>query len=318
MRAGTFFSLLLLVAFAVPGAAQDSSPPTADYLIGPGDLLRVVVYDAPDLSGEMRVSNTGFILVPLLPDPVRAQGLTVEGLAMALEREYEGRELLRTPRLTVLVLEHKSRMASVLGAVREPQRVPIIGPMTLMELLVMAGGPSDDAGNLVYVTRRARVPGAAVEGEDSQAAEPRTRVVNLRDLIEARNPDANISIYAGDLVTVPRAGVVYVVGAVHKPGGFRLQGRQERLTALQAIALAGNTTGTARPGDTIIIRRPAGSDEEQAIAVDLRRVRSRQAPDPVLRENDILFVPDSPIKKGLRRAMDAAIQITTGLIIIPR
>ena len=320
--------LFLALALALPGLAQEKPATPApeaplgslaqDYVIGPGDLLSILVYDAPDLSRDVRVSATGFILVPLLPEALHADGLTAEELAATLAREYQQRQILLNPQITILVKEFKSRPVAILGAVRRPQMYPVIGPTNLLQVLSAAEGLDDDAGNLIYVTRGAspkELPAAPGQVKEPKVPGPRTLVVNVRDLMEMRDPAANIPVYAGDMITVPRAGIIYVVGAVHKPGGFMLKDRHEQLTVLQAIALAENMTGTARPGDSLIIRRPPGADKEEAIQVDVSKIMARQAPDRILQENDILFVPDSPLKKGLRRAAEAAIQITTGLVI---
>lgn len=322
-------AILVLLFLAVTVAAQEPEPEPAsaateqarDYVIGPGDLLSIVVYGADDLSREVRVSATGFILLPLIPQPVRADGLTAGELSAALAREFEQREILRRPQITVLIREYKSRPVAILGAVRRPQMYAVIGPSNLMQVLSAAGGLSEQAGNLIYVTRGAglrNLPDIPEQVKEPGSPGPRTTVVKVRDLLEARNPAANVPIYAGDMVTVPRAGIVYVVGAVNKPGGFMLRNRQERLTVLQAIALAQNMTGTARPGDALIIRRPPDTDEAESIEIDIGKIMARQAPDAALQENDILFVPDSPVKKGLRRAVEAAIQITTGLVVFRR
>ncbi|MDA2914462.1 hypothetical protein MYX77_11020 [Acidobacteriia bacterium AH_259_A11_L15] len=187
-----------------------------------------------------------------------------------------------------------------------------------MQVLSAVGGLAENAGNRIYVTRgaaRRQLPSNLGEAEEPAEPGVRTIVVDVDELMEMRNPAANVLIFAGDLITVPRAGIIYVVGAVNKPGGYLLQSRREHLTVLQAVALAENITGTARPSDSLIIRRPPGTDEETAIEVDLAKIMARQAPDPPLQENDILFIPDSPLKKGLRRAMEVAIQITTGVVI---
>ncbi|MFQ5724263.1 MAG: polysaccharide biosynthesis/export family protein, partial [Terriglobia bacterium] len=305
MNRAVFFLSLFLVVFAPVGQAQEAEAPAegsavegvTDYVIGPGDLLSVMVYDAPDLSRDVRVSARGYVLMPLLSEPVRADGLTVEELAGELGRHYQDRQILRNPQITVLVKEYKSRPVAVVGAVRHPQRVPILGPTTLLQVLSAVGGLAENAGNRIYVTRgaaRRQLPSNLGEAEEPAEPGVRTIVVGVDELMEMRNPAANVLIFAGDLITVPRAGIIYVVGAVNKPGGYLLQSRREHLTVLQAVALAENMTGTARPRDSLIIRRPPGTDEETAIEVDVAKIMARQAPDPALQENDILFIPDSP------------------------
>jgi len=311
---------LFLLVFASVAQAQEASPAETarDYVIGPGDLLSIVVYDAPDLSRDVRVTAKGFIQLPLLPEPIQADGRTPEELAEALAHEFQQRQILRNPQVTVLVKEFKSRPVAVLGAVKRPQMVPVFGPMNLLQVLSAAEGLTDDAGGRIYVTRGAglrELP--AAPGQVSEPENPglRTVVVDVRDLMEMRNPAANVAVYAGDMVTVPRAGIIYVVGAVNKPGGFLLRDRRELVSVLQAVALAENMTGTARPGDAVIIRRPPGAEKEETIEIDVGRIMARRGPDTYLQENDILFIPDSAFKKGLRRAAEAAIQITTGVVI---
>jgi polysaccharide export outer membrane protein len=292
--------------------------PARDYVIGPGDLLEISVYDAPDLSRQVRVSSSGVILLPLLPEAIRADGLTPEELAAAIAREFEQREILRRPQVSVLVREYKSRPVAVVGAVRRPQMLPVIGPMTLLEVLSAAEGLTDDAGPLIYVTRGAQMrelPSSPAEVTEPARDNPRVIVIALRDLMEAKDPAANVPIFAGDAVTVPRGGIIYVVGAVKRPGGFVLRDRREQITVLQALALAEYLTQFAKPGDALIVRRAPGTDTEETIPVDVADILARKAPDQPLQENDVLFIPDSQFKRGMRRVGDAILQIAVGVAI---
>ncbi len=319
-----FLALAPLLSAQSPASPSQPIVPVATYVIGPGDLLSITVYDAPDLSREVRVSSSGVILMPLIPQPIRADGLTAEELAMNLAREFEERQILRNPQVTVLVKEYKSRPVAVLGAVKRPQMIPVYGPITLLEVLSAAEGLTDDAGPLVYVTRGAQVrelpsnPDEALRAAQASQADvnnPRVLVIKIRELMDARDPAANVPIYAGDMVTVPRGGIVYVVGAVRKPGGFALRDRNEQVSVLQALALAEYVTSTAKTDKAVIVRRPPGTDMEETIPVDVSKILSRKAPDQPMQENDILFIPDSQVKKGIRRMAEAAIQLTTGIII---
>jgi len=300
-----------------PTPPAKTAEPTGNYVIGPGDLLAITVYDAPDLSRDVRVSASGVIMMPLLPQPIRADGLTPEELAMSLAREFEERQILRNPQVSVLVKEYKSRPVAVLGAVKKPQMLPLYGPITLLEVLSAAEGLTEDAGPLIYVSRSAQLRELPATSElpQPEASNPRVVVVKVRDLMDAKDPAANVPIYAGDMVTVPRGGIVYVVGAVRKPGGFVLKDRHEQVTVLQALALAEYVTPTAKPDKAVIVRRPPGTETEETIPVDVSDILSRKAADLPLQENDILFIPDSQFKKGMRRMAEAAIQLTTGLLI---
>lgn len=313
---------LLLLAFPLTAQEPITPPPPTeparDYVIGPGDLLEITVYDAPDLSRQVRVSSSGVILLPLLPGPIRADGLTPEELSAAIAREFEQGEILRRPQVSVLVKEYKSRPIAVVGAVRRPQMLPAIGPMTLLEVLSAAEGLAEDAGPLIYVTRGAQLrelPSNPAEVTQPSSNNPRVVVIALRDLMEAKDPAANVAVFAGDAVTVPRGGIIYVVGAVHRPGGFVLKDRREQITVLQALALAEYVTQFAKPKDALIVRRAPGADTEETIPVDVSKILARKAPDQALQENDVLFIPDSQFKRGMRRVGDAILQIAVGLAI---
>jgi polysaccharide export outer membrane protein len=209
----------------------------------------------------------------------------------------------------VFVKEQRSQPITVIGAVRSPLVYQAIRQTTLLEVLSQAGGIADDAGSVVIVTRP-----AVTEGEES--AQAQTIVIKLRDLLESGDPRYNIPLQGGDVVSVPRAGIVYVVGAVEQPGGFVLQSDSEEMTVLKAVALARGLLGTARPSDAVVLRKDPASGQKKEIEVDLKKVMARQAEDIRLYPNDILFVPDSTGKKALRRLGEVGLAITSGLVIL--
>ncbi|MCL6481106.1 MAG: polysaccharide export protein [Firmicutes bacterium] len=280
-----------------------------DYQIGSGDLLRIEVFDVPDLSREVRVSESGYISLPLLPVRVRAGGLTAFQLEEKLAELLQVNGLVRNPQVTVFVKEQRSQPITVIGAVRSPLVYQAIRQTTLLEVLSQAGGIADDAGSVVIVTRPAVT-------EDDASAQAQTFVIKLRDLLESGDPRYNIPLQGGDVVSVPRAGIVYVVGAVEQPGGFVLQSDSEEMTVLKAVALARGLLGTARPSDAVVLRKDPASGQKREIEVDLKKVMARQAEDIRLYPNDILFVPDSTGKKALRRLGEVGLAITSGLVIL--
>jgi polysaccharide export outer membrane protein len=295
----------------------------SDYRIGSGDLLRIEVFDVPDLSREVRVSESGFISLPLLPVRVRAGGLTAFQLEEKLAELLQANGLVRNPQVSVFVKEQRSQPITVIGAVRNPLVYQAIRQTTLLEVLSQAGGIADDAGSVVIVTRPSPAPaepaeaGAAPEdGNSAEAAQAQTIVIKLRDLLESGDPRYNIPLQGGDVVSVPRAGIVYVVGAVEQPGGFVLQTDSEEMTALKAIALARGLSSTARPDDAVVLRKDPVSGQKTEIEVDLKKVMARKAEDIRLYPNDILFVPDSTGKKALRRLGEVGLAITSGLVIL--
>lgn len=151
-------------------------------------------------------------------------------------------------------------------------------------------------------------------GDPYQGAQAIT--VDVKRLLESGDPTLNVDIYPGDRITIPRAGVVYVVGAVNKPGGFTMRPSARGLTVLQALALAEDTTGTAKKDQTVIIRSdPQAPQGRRQIPVQLKKILKGKGEDPVLEAEDILFVPDSASKHALHRSLEAVVATTTGLAI---
>jgi polysaccharide export outer membrane protein len=143
-----------------------------------------------------------------------------------------------------------------------------------------------------------------------------TITIDLNDLLDGGDSKYNIPLLGGDVVTVPRAGVVYAVGAVQHPGGFVMQSDRQQLTVLKVLSLAGGLTSTAKPGNAVILRQPSGSQQRQQVAVDVKKILALKGEDISLRQNDILYVPDSTGKHALRRSAEVAIAIATGVAIV--
>jgi polysaccharide export outer membrane protein len=140
-------------------------------------------------------------------------------------------------------------------------------------------------------------------------------MVDLKNLLDG-DPGLNVPIFPGDTVTIPLGGVVYVVGAVNKPGGFVLSTERHGMTVLQALALAEDAKPTAVRDKALIVRQTSQSNgARQEIPVKLGQIISGKATDVALQPNDILFVPDSAGRKALRRGAEAAIQLVTGVVV---
>jgi polysaccharide biosynthesis/export protein len=141
-----------------------------------------------------------------------------------------------------------------------------------------------------------------------------TITVNLFELMEAGNTKNNITLEAGDVVTVPHAGIVYVLGAVGKPGGFVLTNDRERLSTLKILALAGGFTSTAKTDHAVIIRKDAQGQQHE-VALDLKKIQKRQAEDLELQPSDILYVPQSGAKQALLRSLEFGIALGSGVAL---
>lgn len=293
--------------------------------IGADDLLEITVFEASEMNRTVRVSTSGEFSFPML-GPVRADGLTPTQLESVLE-ELLRKSYLRDPHVGVFVRELQSHPVSVVGAVKAPGVFQIQGAKPLLQVLSMAQGLSDDAGDTVLITRDRELPEsgvlvarAAVESalndqgvlqEEERAA---TEMINLRNLMGTSDPGLNVLVRPGDIVKVTYARIVYVVGEVHKPGGFVLKNGKQ-LSVLQALALAEGLTRTSSKSQARIIRTDAVTGVRAEIPVNLGKVLSGKLPDPILQPDDIVFVPNSLAKGALFRGSEAALVTATGVAI---
>jgi polysaccharide biosynthesis/export protein len=310
-----------IVAEKQENAPKAAAPIQAeDYIIGPDDLLNIYILDVPELSRDYRVSAGGAVTIPVLANPFDAAGLTLSQFSKSLGQELKTQGLVSDPHITMSVNQSRLHSVAIVGAVRKPEVYPLLSQTTLLDILSQAEGLADDAGNTVIVHQgdiavRAsrRVSGAAHDPEDSQGA---TLTIDLKRLMEGGNPSLNIAIYPGDRITVPRAGVVYVVGAVNKPGGFAMKASTHGMTVLQALALAEDAKTTAKRNQTVIIRNdPQAPEGRKQIPVNLKSILQGKSPDPVLQAEDILFIPDSSGKRAFNRGIESIVQAATGVAI---
>jgi polysaccharide export outer membrane protein len=313
--------------------APELSSSPRDYQIGPEDLLEISVLEAPDLNRTVRVSDDGAISLALLGS-IQAAGLSTRQLQTALEDRLR-QTYMKDPQVSVFVQEMRSHPVSVFGAVEKPGVYQIRYAKTLVEVLSMAQGLANDAGDTAIVVRHAGDPGdlavAALLDSRSTAATdspsepvvpmPSTAsratedtagiegiTINLKGLLDASDPRSNVLVYPGDTVTVGRAGIVYVVGQVHKPGGFLLK-TNENISVLQAIALAEGMTSNAKGKEArIFLAGINGSPKE--VPINLDKILAGKAPSPLLKPNDVLFVPNS----GGKEALHVLEQSTAGIV----
>jgi polysaccharide biosynthesis/export protein len=311
------------------GLVQGS--PVEDYRIGAEDLLEISVFEAPELKRTVRVAASGEVSLPLL-GIVQAAGLTARELEVVLQ-ELLRRTYMKDPHVGVFVREMQSHPVSVFGAVRKPGVFQIRGAKTLVEVLSMAGGIADDAGDSVIVMRGAGLPEAAdppsarpvatgiLQNHSSKdvtdAAAGKTVEIDVKNLLQSGDSHSNVLIYPGDVVKVTRAGVVYVVGEVRKPGGFVLK-TNENVSVLQALALAEGLTRTSAKSRAQIIRTDEVTGARSEIPINLGKILSGKAADPLLKPKDIVFVPNSAGRTALYRGAEAAIGIGSSLIIYRR
>jgi polysaccharide export outer membrane protein len=315
MRILTF--LLLPLALVCSGlCAQQMPASTRGYVLGPDDGITVNVVDLAELDskalGVIRIDHQGNIRLPLT-GRIEATGLTVE----KLEKEIANRlsNIMNNPEVTVSVAEYRSHPVSVLGAVRTPGVYQVTGPKTLFEVLSLAGGLNPDASNRVKITRSVAAGSLTLPGATpDKTGEFYTAELNVRSVMEAKNPDENINVLSGDVITVPKADMVYVVGAVRKAGGFPLA-EKEQISVLQAVSLAEGLDKIARAKGARILRQSNPGAERTELTVNVEKILDGRAQDVALQANDILFIPNSLAKSTSMRVLDAAIQAGTGIAI---
>lgn len=290
-----FTLLMLVVCVAALAQERPKAPATGSVVrIGPGDLLDISVFDTPELSGSFRLNNQGMVLLPLL-GAVPLQGLTPEQAQQLLTQRLTDSGLLKAPHVTVAVTEYGAQAITVLGEVKKPGSYPPLGTPRLLEFISLAEGLTPTAAKTALVTHR------------TDPAHPVT--VNLADT--ADQSAANIPLQPGDVVLVPKAGIVYVIGDVAKPGGFLMD--SDSISVLQALALAAGPNGTAKLNDSRIIRKtPAGVSD---IAVPLARVLKSKSSDLKLQAGDVLFVPSSAAKTAGKSAAQAVLQTIAGVAL---
>lgn len=311
--------IVLLSLVALQASAQDrkvsvsmlATPP--GYVLGPGDQFVLEVPDLEELNGKVhRIDTDGTVNLPLA-GRVKAAGLTLSQFEDELDRKLKGQ--LLEPHITVTVTEILSQPVSVLGEVNSPGVHQIRGPQTLAEVLSLAGGLKNDAGYQIFITRRTMagpLPLKNVKEDQKEGTE--TGAVKVRDIIEASNSAANIDIMPNDVITVPRAKLVYVMGEVHKPGGFTLDERNSA-SVLQILAMAEGLTPSAAKRSAVIMREEPGGSQRSEIHLDLTKMLKGAAPEVSLQPDDILYVPGSMAHAIKLTAISAAVATGTGILI---
>lgn len=376
--------------------AKNTHTPPHDYVVGRGDLVAVEVFDVPELTREVRVSQTGTIGLPLIPVRLYVMGLTEIQVQQKVAEVLEVNGLVSRPQVMVSVKEKRSKSIAVVGAVAHPMVYWADRPVTLVEVLAEAGGINNDAGDTVIVTRQestdrasaveppeigpedaalagdpsAKAPGSVVNGESlkeeqkkettpgsaqsvpartnpassspaqqtvenlaagnlatgttppdvsmagstDSASVPATITVNLAELLERGDTQNNITLQAGDVVTVPHAGIVYALGAVSRPGGFVATNDRAQLSTLKILALAGGLTSVAKKDHAVIIRKDSNGTQQE-IPVDLGKIVKRESEDVRLMPSDILYVPPSGARAALIRASEIAVGVGTSVAI---
>lgn len=294
---------IFLLALAMAASAQQSVNPAPNAApplkIGSGDLIDVVMFDNPDLSGQFRVDEKGDITVPLI-GRVHVEGLTADGAATLIEQRYVEAQILQPAdsHATVFISEYATQGITVNGEVKNPGVYPALGVRKLNDVIAAAGGITLTAASKVVITHRGD-PGNPITVDYNPDA--------LNPVI----PD--VQIFPGDTLTVPRAGIVYVLGDVNKAGGYVLDGRNT-LTVEEAMALAGGGAHAAALKRVQLVRTLTDGRKE-AITIPVNLIYKGRAPDVALKDGDILYVPTSTGRLAAEQAITSALGIGTSVLV---
>jgi len=244
--------------------------------IGPGDELDISVFGLPELSQHDRMGTSGDVSLPLIGN-LHLAGLSSEEAQALIERRLADGHFVNNPHVSVNVKEYTTEGISLMGEVNRPGVYSALGSYRLLDLIETAGGLTIKAGKTVTVAHR----------DDPE--HPRTLTLSNDAAKAAEN---NIELFPGDTIVVSKAGIVYVVGEVIRPGGFVME--DNRITASQVLAMAAGPTQGAKLNGTLLIRRsPEGLKD---IPVPLKSLLQSKIPDMELQPDDIVWVPASKAK----------------------
>ncbi|MGH8718076.1 MAG: polysaccharide export protein EpsE [Burkholderiales bacterium] len=257
-----------------PAAPKPSAPLPAnapnsatEYPLGPGDQLKITVYNNPDLATEAQISESGTINFPLLGD-IKIGGLSKVEAEKMLARELVKRKYLNTAQVNVLVTSYRALQASVLGEVKAPGKFTIFPSSTITDLLAQAGGITVEGSRVVTLVQQTS-DGKQVSKE-----------INLDSVLASGEIGANLLVKNNDIIYVTKAPLFYIYGEVRKPGAYRLE---SNMTVRQALSVGGGLTvrGTER---RLTINRKGTNGSVSTMDANAATV---------VKENDVINVAES-------------------------
>ena len=302
------FCLLAASAWAQTATPADVSKRVV-YPLGPDDVITIKASDAEEISDKpIRIATNGTINLPMV-GRLQVSGLTVEEVEKELVTRLK--PYIRNPEVSVSVVELKSQPVSVIGSVQTPGVQQLQGRKTLVEMLSLAGGLRTDAGYNAKITREKEwgpipLPNCAPDSTGKYY----TAEVNLKKVMDGKTPEENIAIMPHDVISVPKAQMVYVIGDVKKAGALVL-GEVPSMSVLQALSMASGLERTASATHSKILRvASAGGDQKRTeIEVNLKNILAGKAQDVPLQPEDILYVPGSKSRAITVKALETMVQI---------
>ncbi len=313
--------LSMILALGLPLLAQQGTQQGPDpfagqmdydaYELGPGDEVRLWVFGIDDVGEQVyRIDSSGVLDVPYLGQ-IRASGRTIKMIRDELRER--ARKYVLEPEVSVNLLERKSSPVSVLGSVRRPGVYQLEAPRTLLEIISMAGGLTEDAGHSVLIATEVWRDVLTDGGKVERRKIVETKEVSLKPLLRGESPQNNVFVPPNSVVSVPRADMTFVIGAVMKPGAIVLAD-EKSVSVLQALSAAGGFTEMAAPGKAKILRIEEGTVRRE-IPVDLKKVMKGKTNDIAMYSGDVLFIPTSAMKQMRQAAFKTSLAILAGVVI---
>jgi len=251
-------SFMLLLGVWLNVASADE----ANYLLGPGDMLKITVYNNPDLTLETRITETGTISFPLLGE-IALGGMTASAAEKKLSNQLEMGGFVKQAQINILVMQFQSKMVSILGSVYKPGRYPLDRTMNLTEVLALAGGvPADGSDMITVIDKSGKIE------------------YDLRNIVKNADGSKNINLVGGEIIYVPRAPMFYIYGEAQRPGSYRIE---RDMTVMQALAIGGGPTPRGTQRGVQLHRRNANG---------LVEVLRPELTDMV-KQDDVLFIKES-------------------------
>jgi polysaccharide biosynthesis/export protein len=306
----SFFSLFCLLML---GGATVSKAQQESLLIGPGDLVHVVILDAPELEEHARVTDAGELPL-LVGGKVKIGALTPEQAATAIGKSLVDEHYLVNPQILVTVDQYATQNLSILGEVRTPGVYPVTAARTVAEALALAGGLLPDADRNIIIQRHGTGEMVTYYSSNSPIVTPDSSAPGVKPDNASALRSRDTMVYPGDVLRVARAELVFALGDLGHPGGFPVVNNDSQLTVLQLVALAGGARSTASLGHARLVRKePDGKLEE--IKLNLGDMEKGKKPDQVLQANDIIYVPFSFGKNAMLGATEIAAAATSASVI---
>ena len=270
-------SIQAAALFAVmAGTAVAQSPFNNSLLISPGDSIHISVLDNPDLDQRARVTDAGEIPVQGIGN-VKIANMSPADAASAIQDRFVSAHFLNHPQVSVVVDQYATQNVTVIGEVRQPGAYPLSTPRPILDVIALGGGLNEVADRNILVERH---------GDQSNPI-PYTVSNNAGQAIKEQ-----VLVNPGDTVVVPKAGIVYVLGDVNRPGGYTMTDNQSKISLLEALSIAGGAAKTARLGHARLIRKVDHTETQ----ISLGDIQKGKQPDFAMSPGDILYVPFSYAK----------------------